>query len=531
MKTKLNRRLFLRGLGGAAVAAPFLSSIQERPAHAQDANGPKRFIVMFTHYGCLTNLWFPETSHGPLTAAELQARTLAPLAPFVDKLLLPRGIRAMNEWNFSHARGQGNDPHTNPTGSFFSCQPISPHNQVHEFNDAKSNAMPIDRTLDHVMAEQISPNAGGVPLYIRLGGFENEMSAISYSGPSERYSGLSSASQIYSNITGLFQDGQPMNPDTYAALKGQSVIDIVRDDLTRLEGFNMSGDDRLKLEAWKALLEETGGIVTSAQCNEETALALGLPGESSPIITSDVGGRDVADLFSDLAVLAAICDLNRVIFLKYPGNYTFDGLGHTGDSHGLSHRIGGPDQQGACVPDVLSMLEEIDRYYAEKFAYLVGRLDSFEEGEGTTVLDNSATVWFNELSDGNAHNMNNMPIIQAGSCGGYFKTGQAVNLDGGTNDLTPGNSLGQCVDGGEANGISQATGTSAEIGSRPINKYFCNIMNAVGVKAGPDGFPMAGGTAEVTHFGRWDRTEDFRNGPDGEPPLISDPGEYSELRA
>jgi hypothetical protein len=183
------------------------------------------------------------------------------------------------------------------------------------------------------------------------------------------------------------------------------------------------------------------------------------------------------------------------------------------------------------VDGVLGMLEDIDRYYAEKFAYLVGKLDSFDEGNGT-VLDNSATIWFNELSDGNAHNMNNMPIIHAGSCGGYFKTGVAVNLDGGTNDLDAGNSLGQCMNPGEmANGASQATGTSAEIGSQPINKYFCNIMNAVGVKAGPDGFPLAGGTEEVTHFGRWDRTEDFRNGPDGEPPLISDPGGFEELRA
>jgi hypothetical protein len=529
MKTKLKRRLFLRGLGGRRIIKKFLGSIQERPAHAQESGTPKRLIVMFTHYGCLTNLWFPQTSHGPLSAAELQERTLSPLAPYASKLLMPRGIRAMNEWNFSHERGQGNDPHTNPTGSFFTCQPITPHNQVHEFNDAKSNAMPIDRSLDHVIAEQISP--GGAPLLMRMGGFENEMTAISYSGPEERYSGISSAAQVYSNITGLFQNDQPMSPDTYAVLRGKSVIDVVRDDLSTMERFDMSGSDRQKLEAWKELLDQNGGVVASAQCNEETAAALGLPGQSGADIMADVGGgRDVADLFSSLATLAAICDANRVIFLKYPGNYTFTGLGHTGDSHGLSHRIGTADQQGTCVDGVMGMLEDIDRYYAEKFAYLVGQLDSFDEGDGT-VLDNSATVWFNELSDGNAHNMNNMPILQAGGCGGYFKTGQAVNLDGGTNDLTAGNSLGQCNNPGEeANGISQSTGTPAEIGSRPINKYFCNLMNGVGVKAGPDGFPLAGGTGEVTHFGRWDRTEDFRNGPDGEPPLISDPGEYSELR-
>ena len=59
---------------------------------------------------------------------------------------------------------------------------------------------------------------------------------------------------------------------------------------------------------------------------------------------------------------------------------------------------------------------------------LVGKLDGFTEGSGT-VLDNSATVWFQEMSDGDSHNLNNLPILQAGSCGGYFKTGQAVCVE------------------------------------------------------------------------------------------------------
>ena len=75
------------------------------------------------------------------------------------------------------------------------------------------------------------------------------------------------------------------------------------------------------------------------------------------------------------------------------------------------------------------MIHAIDKYYATLFAYLVGRLDSFSEGD-VKLLDNTATVWFQEMSDGNSHNLNNMPILQAGSCGGYFKTGQAVNVDG-----------------------------------------------------------------------------------------------------
>jgi len=47
------------------------------------------------------------------------------------------------------------------------------------------------------------------------------------------------------------------------------------------------------------------------------------------------------------------------------------------------------------------------------------------------------------MSDGNAHNLNNLPIIQAGSAGGYFKTGWTINVDTanpGAANMTTGNS-------------------------------------------------------------------------------------------
>ncbi len=91
MTTQFNRRILLRGLGGAVVAAPFLSSLFERTAKAQAAVVPKRTIVMFSHYGCITNKWFPAKLDGELTAADLTGTSLEVLAPFAKKLLMPRG--------------------------------------------------------------------------------------------------------------------------------------------------------------------------------------------------------------------------------------------------------------------------------------------------------------------------------------------------------------------------------------------------------------------------------------------------------
>jgi hypothetical protein len=193
--------------------------------------------------------------------------------------------------------------------------------------------------------------------------------------------------------------------------------------------------------------------------------------------------------------------------------------------------------QGSCLPNAVKILLQVDAYYTQKFANLVKLLDSIPEGSGT-VLDSSATVWFNEMSDGNAHNLNNAPILQAGSAGGYFKTGWIINVDPsapGAADLSNGNSLSACMDGTSnqmINGTTQSTGTSAKVANAPINKYFCNLMNALGVKAGDDGFPAKGGAAEVGKFGYSDKTEDLVGGQGAVAgATIHDPGEFKELRA
>jgi hypothetical protein len=138
-------------------------------------------------------------------------------------------------------------------------------------------------------------------------------------------------------------------------------------------------------------------------------------------------------------------------------------------------------------------------------------------------------VWFQEYSDGAAYNLNNLPIIQAGSCGGYFKTGQAVNVEDGSSDLTRGNSTTSCPDGERTTDL-KGPGTPVDIANAPINKYYCNLMNALGVKAGSDGFPLVGGTEPVTHYGMYDDTHDFASGGEN-PPLINDPGEFEALLA
>ncbi len=547
MNKQINRRILLKGLGGAVVAAPFLSSVFERSAKAQSATTVKRTIIMFTHYGCITNKWFPAKLDGELTAADLMPTTLAPLAPFASKLLMPRGIRTMNEWTANNrgagkGRGQGNDSHTQIVGSLLTCQPVTPNsNDPFSFEDPKFNAKPVGASLDHIMAKQLASN--GTPLFMNVSGQSREgaQSAISYSAAETIFPAVTAA-QAFSSLTGLFKTDAPMNPDTWAISKGKAITDIVKDDLGRLMAKDMSKSDKDKLQAWMELANQVGGVMASAQCNQELAMMLGASNKpasgTGDALTRKVNDTmDNADLYMAIAALAAACNANPVILLKFPNNFVFSGLGINADAHNQSHRLDNAGMQGACVPNAVQNLLKIDGYYTQKFANLVKYLDSIKEDDGT-VLDNSVAVWMNEMSDGNAHNLNNSPIIQAGSGGGFFKTGRIVNLDkesGATPEQMLGRSLSQCVDGAPqtSDGVSQATGTDPKFGNAPVNKYFCNIMNAMGMKADAAGFPAKDGPAsEITHFGYSDKTEDFTGGKGAVAgATIHKPGQFAELKA
>jgi len=251
--------------------------------------------------------------------------------------------------------------------------------------------------------------------------------------------------------------------------------------------------------------------------------------------------QTTANTFQDLAVLSALCDSNRVIFLKMPANGNFSAVvkykqSSDGsmqpigtDAHAISHRIGNAGMGGQCIPDALAQIQAVDSFYANLFARFVGRLDMFNEGSGT-LLDNTATVWIQEMSDGDSHNLNNLPILQAGSCQGYFKTGWAINVENANATMSPGASSTDCANGSTAANLD-SVGTPPGTATMPINKYFCNLMNAIGAQADSSGYAAPGGTAgKISKFGKYDNTTYFSDGGT-KASVIEKPGEYTELLA
>ena len=535
----MKRRIFLKGIGGVALATPFLSSLAEQEAKAQDAaTPPKRLVIFYTHNGCLTTRWFPKLEDGALTADALAGTTIAGLAPYASKLLIPRGFRSLN----GYAVGQTIDPHDQAMGSKLTCAKI--------MDDKTRYATAA--SLDHVIAKQINPN-GASPLVLSVGASSTSIKEVlSFSGPNTPFPANVNPQTLYTQLTGVFGSGTAAPPTTpgapvptstpeadFKVLKGQSVIDLVKNDLTRYQKLNMSQLDKSRVQDWLDLLRTTetgviggggGGSVTPSSCTASTAEAAPFSVNAAGVAAASPAGKVTGGVFAggggaegdknlatsftlgtdmmlNLMALSMICDTNRMLMLVYPGyvKFNWDSIAHTHDHHGLSHRTGDLSVGGACkVAGVLDMIAQIDAWYAAKYVKLVGLLDSIGEGSGT-LLDNTATMWLPELSDGAAHNLNNLPIVIAGSAGGYLKQGAIVNVEGKTIGL--GNSEGSCKDGGNIGNTGSAGGNV------PINKLYVTLMNAVGCK------DESGN--KVSKYGEFDGT--------GVTAGITNPGEVAKL--
>jgi hypothetical protein len=71
---------------------------------------------------------------------------------------------------------------------------------------------------------------------------------------------------------------------------------------------------------------------------------------------------------------------------------------------------------------------QIERWYMERFAKFLRQLDSMQDADGTSVLQNSMIVYGCAIGDGNKHNHDELPVVLAGGGGGTLQTGRHLKL-------------------------------------------------------------------------------------------------------
>ena len=72
-----------------------------------------------------------------------------------------------------------------------------------------------------------------------------------------------------------------------------------------------------------------------------------------------------------------------------------------------------------------------DTWFQSQVAYVIGQMKTVVDPSGKSMLDSSVVVGMNNMRTG-THETSGVPVVMAGSCGGYFKTGRSLKLPAGT---------------------------------------------------------------------------------------------------
>ncbi|HEY6725868.1 MAG TPA: DUF1552 domain-containing protein [Polyangiaceae bacterium] len=448
----LNRRRFLQGAAGVAVGLPFLESVRPRSLQAQEGQPTTRFLSFHCSSGVETERFWP--SFGRLTPESFAGRGSEPLAPYADRILIPRGVHGypVGTWT-GHLEGT----------------------QQALTAAAVGNSGPAAASIDQLIAKALNP-PGREALVLRPGGRDlgvTTFNSISYRGPGDMVDAESNPWLAYRAIMGSAAPGTgDDDPMVDAVLrKRQSVIDLVRTEFSSLQAMDLSGADREKLEAHFQLIRDVEGTITDptgpVMCALDEPSAAALQGIESSSVEANENFPAMARLHARVAVLSLACGYTRSAVLQWGAAvagspmYQWDGIQHNYRHHPLSHGTT-DDFNETAVNGYKNMLFEIDRWNMSEFKKMLDLLDGYVEAEGRTLLDNSVVFWSNEFSHGQGHTTGDLPLVIVGGAG-YFKLGESLVIQGSQADI---------------GGVSGRGGSS--------NKLLATILNAVG--APMDGF-------------------------------------------
>ena len=184
-----------------------------------------------------------------------------------------------------------------------------------------------------------------------------------------------------------------------------SVLDLVRERGRELTG-RLGPSDRRKVDEYLYAVREVERQIQRAETDAPFLPPIEKPSGIPPSFA------EYAKLMSDLQVLAFQADLTRIATLMFgrEGSLrSYDEIGVPDSHHPLTHHRG--------MPQFVEAVTRINVFHAELFGYLLGRLRSTADGDGS-LLDRSMVVYGSAIADGDKHTHNDLPVLVAGGGGG-----------------------------------------------------------------------------------------------------------------
>ena len=379
----LGRREVLFGAGGGVMALPWL---ELNAAAAKQEIAPLRFASFYSPMGFVRDHFFPD----PGAVDFLSKPTLSPLRKLREKVSLITGLYRVNV--------RGTDVHNQASSCYLSSQ--DPQGEL-------KSPYPMDRTLDHLIADQVGHRTPIRSLELNCNSFKDlkesiYLDNISWYGPEHVATSMKDPRQVYRR---LFQTRS----------SDKDITDLVLEDARQFK-LSLNQHDRNKLDEYFESVREIEKQIDRLNHYYETHAAIQMKKpEQGPMTRGEY-----IRLMCKLLVVAFQSNLTHVsTFMLAPERWGspqhFHELNFTKSHHGLTH--------GQSNETVKNFLVQVDHFYLSLFAEFLEQMDSVDEGEGT-LLDHSIVTLGSGLGDGEHHTMNELPIVMAGSANGRLKTGE-----------------------------------------------------------------------------------------------------------
>lgn len=408
----LSRRAVLRGMG-LTVSLPFLDAMVPAMAapHLKAAAPPVRMGFVYVPNGImdLKGEWTPKGEGKDFAFSEISQG----LAPHRDHITFLSGLAQLN----GRPGGDGAGDHARAGATFLTgARPV------------KTEGLGIRAgvSADQIAARELGKQTQFASLETGIeeasvaGGCDSGYSCaytntISWRSPTTPNPVEDNPRRLFER---LFGDGESTNPEVrLSKLREQrTILDFVREDLSRLRA-DLGTNDRLKLDEYAESIRDLERRIERAEAQSDKPL---------PVVDRPGGAPDGftehAKLMIDLQVLAFQADLTRVttFMMGREGTWrSYPEIGVPDAHHAVTHHSQDPEK--------ISKVIQINKHHVEMFSYMLQRMRSIADGEGT-LLDHSMLVYGSSISDGNQHLHHDLPIVLAGGGAGRIKGGRHLQF-------------------------------------------------------------------------------------------------------
>jgi hypothetical protein len=413
----IDRRTCLKGLG-ASLALPLLE-VMGSTAQGKTYKPPVRLGFMYMPHGVIMDQFWPADAASFLSSPP---PALESLRPVLDQCLLMKGISGVPISPYNGA------PHALELSTWLTA--ILP-------NPDKRNEIDIAISADQIAANHLGAFTTLPSLELATmpqtwkenqeGLNEAYYSHCSFRSPTQPVPAEVNPRNVLNRLFNKKEQEARGGGSNPMSSLDQRMLDIVLGGARELRR-TLPATDQRKLDEYLDSVRSVERRIAAIEFSQKEA-ALEQSGvrsskredsDSPPIeIKIPEGDKrsEYMQVMCDLNVLAFQTDTTRVSTYigSTPNGVSYPELGFNDKHHSQTHH----NNEAGKVRKVAA----ITAFNIEQFAYMVKKLHSLREGDGT-LLDNCIMMWGSGLEDGNKHTRENLPFILAGKGGGSIHTGR-----------------------------------------------------------------------------------------------------------